>query len=247
MTLQVLGPEADKIKSLYHFVNDATKQFVENVRKLSHPEVLKGFISQTTKLTLGRMLDMFALLDRMKNVKSSLSNDFSFWKRAHSFLNQEQKSKDPQDIMEVQHIGLWLATQRSIEQNLEQELLKIDNYQDALAEIVNECASLLENESYVLSSEKHMLLKTAAFGLYLMDLGEPKKSIYKNKGKIYWALSHGAPLISASFDFALDTLLCDYRIIERRRYVRHCEFVSCYSTLCVAGCSFVESLTSNTH
>jgi cytoplasmic FMR1 interacting protein len=51
------------------------------VKKLAHPEKLKSFNSETTKLTLARMLNMFAVLNALKNVKACLNNDFSFYKR----------------------------------------------------------------------------------------------------------------------------------------------------------------------
>eukprot|EP00035_Acanthoeca_spectabilis_P004839 m.107332 g.107332 ORF g.107332 m.107332 type:complete len:1266 (-) comp12746_c0_seq1:41-3838(-) len=182
-TLRVLGPEADKIKVLYGYASKSIGMFVNEVRSLSNPERLKGFISQTTKVTLGRMIDMFVTLDSLKNFKSSLNNDFAFWKRAEGFLNQgAAATKDPNSLMEIQQIGIWLATQRSIITSLSNELVKIDGFEMVLAEIVNECAKLIENGFFVLPSEKHSLLKTMAFGLYLMDINpDAKKSLYKNK------------------------------------------------------------------
>jgi len=182
-TLRVLGPEADKIKVLYKYSTEAIDTFVGEIRSLSNPERLKGFISQTTKTTLGRLLDMFFTLDTLKNGKAALSNDFAFWKRAEGRINQgAAPTKDPQSLMEIQQIGIWLATQRQIVMTLEAELLKIDGYDLVLAEIVNECAKLVENGSYVLASEKHSLLRAMAFGLALMDQSpDPKKSVYRNK------------------------------------------------------------------
>ena len=87
-TMRVLGPEAAKIKVLYQYASKSIDVFVREVRTLSNPERLKSFISQTTKVTLGRMIDMFITLDSLKNFKASLNNDFAFWKRAEGFLNQ---------------------------------------------------------------------------------------------------------------------------------------------------------------
>ncbi len=81
---------------------------------MAHPEKLKGFTSQTTKLTLGKMINMFATLDALKNMKACLSNDYSFFKRANGFL-QSGTTLDPTEIIEEREIGFFLATQRSIE------------------------------------------------------------------------------------------------------------------------------------
>ena len=80
-TVDVLGPRVAKLKDFFKFQNRSIDRFVQEVRTLAHPERLKGFISQTTKITLAKMLDMFAVLDALKNMKACLNNDFSFWKR----------------------------------------------------------------------------------------------------------------------------------------------------------------------
>ena len=69
-------------------------------------EVIKGFIPQATKITLGKVLNMFLILDALKNMKACLNNDFSFWKRAYGFLQQGAKNVDPASMMEVDD-GAW--------------------------------------------------------------------------------------------------------------------------------------------
>lgn len=108
-TVDVLGPEVQKLFDLYAWKTNAIDRFAQEIRKvdqqhrnsvhnfmvqLAHPETLKGFISQATKLTLGKMINLFAVLDTLKNMKvnfvavtladreqASLNNDFSFYKR----------------------------------------------------------------------------------------------------------------------------------------------------------------------
>ncbi len=48
-------------------------------RKESHHKA--GFMNQAYMLMLGKMLKMCALLDEMKNMKASMKNDFSHYKR----------------------------------------------------------------------------------------------------------------------------------------------------------------------
>eukprot|EP00039_Didymoeca_costata_P002102 m.57505 g.57505 ORF g.57505 m.57505 type:complete len:1269 (-) comp11113_c1_seq1:133-3939(-) len=180
--VKVLSPETDKLKELWKFQEDAVKRFCSEIEKLAHPEVLKGFISQTTKLTLGKMLDMFAVLNALKNMKASLSNDFAFFKRAQGFLSsQGTEDMNPAALAETQSVGVFLASQNSITLLLQSELQKIDNYEQVLAEIVNECATLYEGGFYVLPEDKHMLVKVMAYGLFLMDSKDPKKTLMKSK------------------------------------------------------------------
>lgn len=80
-TVEVLEPEIQKLKDFYAFQNHAIERFAETVRSLAHPERLKSFISQSTKLALGNLISMFAVLNELKNVKACLNNDFSCYKR----------------------------------------------------------------------------------------------------------------------------------------------------------------------
>lgn len=183
-TVDVLGPRVSKLRELFKFQSQAIARFTQEIRTLAHPERLKGFVSQTTKLTLARMLDMFAVLDALKNMKACLNNDFSFWKRAHGFLTRGAAAIDPADIQEEREVGLFLAMQHSITTKLQQSLQEIDRYDDVLAEVANECLAMYEQRQYVLPAEKHLLLKVAAFTLFLMD-GDAKKkgspNVYKHK------------------------------------------------------------------
>ena len=56
------------------------------------------------------------------------------------------------------------------------------SFDEVLAYILTDAADLYESGTYGLPSEKYSLLKTIAFGLYLMDGSQSSKlSIYKNK------------------------------------------------------------------
>jgi cytoplasmic FMR1 interacting protein len=180
--MKVLDPEAQKLKDFYAFQERAIKSFTDEIRTLANPARVKDFISQTTKLTLGRLVNMFMVLDALKNMKACLSNDFAFWKRADGFLNSGSGAAlNPDAIMQSQKLGVFLATQNSVTDALIMSLRGIENYELVLAEVVTECATLFEKGMYILPDEKHQLLKTMAFGLYLMDNPDPKKTIYKNK------------------------------------------------------------------
>lgn len=80
-TVDVLKPEIDKLKAFYRFQQNAVQRFCAEVKRLSNPEKLKSFVSETTKLTLAKMIDLFTTLNALKNAKACLRNDFSFFRR----------------------------------------------------------------------------------------------------------------------------------------------------------------------
>lgn len=45
----------------------------------------------------------------------------------------------------------------------------IEGYDELLADVVNLCVFLFENQMYITPAEKHMLVKAMAFSLYLID------------------------------------------------------------------------------
>jgi cytoplasmic FMR1 interacting protein len=51
------------------------------VRRLCHHEKRKEFVSEAYLLTLGEFINMFAVLDELKNMKSSVKNDYSAYRR----------------------------------------------------------------------------------------------------------------------------------------------------------------------
>ena len=80
-TVQVLGPEIRKAKELMRFVQDAATRFCNEVKTLAHPERRKDFISETYLLTLAKLVNMFATLDALKNMKACINNDLACHKR----------------------------------------------------------------------------------------------------------------------------------------------------------------------
>ena len=49
---------------------------------MCHAERRKDFVSEAYLLTLGEFINMFAVLDELKNMKCSVKNDHSAYKRS---------------------------------------------------------------------------------------------------------------------------------------------------------------------
>ncbi|XP_025051349.1 LOW QUALITY PROTEIN: cytoplasmic FMR1-interacting protein 1 [Alligator sinensis] len=165
-TVDVLEPEVTKLMNFMYFQRNAIERFCGEVRRLCHAERRKDFVSEAYLITLGKFINMFAVLDELKNMKCSVKNDHSAYKRAAQFL---RKMADPQSIQESQNLSMFLANHNKITQSLQQQLEVIAGYEELLADIVNLCVDYYENKMYLTPNEKHMLLKVMGFGLYLMD------------------------------------------------------------------------------
>ena len=148
------------------FQRKATERFCAEVKRLCHPEKRKEFVSEAYLLTLGKLINMFAVLDELKNMKSSVKNDYSSYRRAAQFL---KVMSDPQALQESQNLSMFLATHDKIRSTVKEKLEQIQGYDDLLADVINISLQYYENNMYLLPSEKHMLVKVMGFSLYLLD------------------------------------------------------------------------------
>eukprot|EP00794_Sanderia_malayensis_P007099 gene7099-7902_t len=121
----------------------------------------------THLLNLGKFINMFAVLNALKNMKACLSNDLALYKRAETFF--KQNIGDAAAMQESQNLSMFLATQDQITNKLKDKLAVVPGHEDLLCEIVDLCCNLYEQKSYVLPAEKHMLLKVIGFTLFLLD------------------------------------------------------------------------------
>lgn len=157
--VQVLEPEVRKLDAFMQFTLDSINRFVAEFQSLCHPEKRKDFVSESLLLVLGRLLNMFCVLDALKDMKASIKNDLSTFHRA------SRASQFPQhDLI------LFLATQNRIKQQLREKLQKIDAHEELLADLVNISVHFFEQKLYISPEEKHTHVKVIAFCLYLMDM-----------------------------------------------------------------------------
>lgn len=173
-TVAVLEPEVTKLSNFMVFQKKAIDKFCAEVKRLCHTERRKDFVSEAYLLTLGKFINMFAVLDALKNMKSSVKNDYSSFRRAAQFL---KKMSDPQSIQESQNLSMFLAHHDKITQTLKLALSGIPNYEELICDIINICVNYYEHKRYLLPDDKHMLLKVMGFGLYLLNNRE--LNVYK--------------------------------------------------------------------
>lgn len=179
-TVEVLGPEVDKLLRFMYFQETAIERFSSEVRRLCHTAVgppgsqaesgqkkkADAFVSEAYLLTLGKFINMLAVLDELKNMKSSVKNDYATYRRAAQFL---KVLSDSASLQESQNLSMFLATQNRIRDTLKKVLETIPGYEELLADVVNLATTMYETKMYMLPAEKHMLIKVIGFGLFLID------------------------------------------------------------------------------
>ncbi|KAF3834823.1 hypothetical protein F7725_027381 [Dissostichus mawsoni] len=211
-TVEVLEPE-----------RTAIDRFCGEVRRLCHQERRKDFVSEAYLLTLGKFINMFAVLDELKNMKCSVKNDHSAYKRAAQFL---RKMSEPSSIQESQNLSMFLANHNKITQSLQQQLEVINGYEELLADIVNLCVEYYENKMYLTPNEKHMLLKqlqvVPLFGDMQIELSRYiKTSAHFEENKSRWTCTS----ISSSPQYNI----CEQMIQIREDHMRFISELARYS------------------
>lgn len=138
------------------------------IKRLCHPKKEKEFVSEAYLLTLGKFINMFAILDELKNMKSSVKNDYSAFRRAAQF-----RKSDTYAGLESQNLSMFLATHDIIRNNLKKALddpeRGVPGYDEILCDVINTSAQMFENKLYLLPQEKHVLVKVIGFALSLLD------------------------------------------------------------------------------
>ncbi|CAH0380542.1 unnamed protein product [Bemisia tabaci] len=84
-TAEVLAPEVKKLLNFMYFQQLAIERFFAEVKKLCYAGKRQDFVSEAYLLTLG-FINMFAVLDELKNMKSSVKNNYSIYRRFHNDL-----------------------------------------------------------------------------------------------------------------------------------------------------------------
>ncbi|XP_065556681.1 cytoplasmic FMR1-interacting protein-like isoform X2 [Artemia franciscana] len=175
-TVEVLGPEVNKLLNFMYFQRKANDRFCSEVKRLCHSKKREDFVSEAYLVTLGKFLNMFAVLDELKNMKSSVKNDYSSYRRAAQFL---KVMTDQQALTESQNLSMFLATQNKIRDTLKESLEKIPGFEELICDVLNACVQMFESKMYLLPEEKHMLVKVIGFALFLLDSDVAGISIYK--------------------------------------------------------------------
>lgn len=70
-------------------------------------------------------------------------------------------SHDATALVELQNLTLFFGTQNKVTLMLKEKLEHVGAFEEVLADTVNMCLYLFENDLFLLPNEKHMLLKVS--------------------------------------------------------------------------------------
>lgn len=165
-TVEIMEPHINKLMQFMFFQRRAIETFCGEVKRLCHKEKRNDLVSEAYLLTLGKFINMFAELDELKNVKASVCNDYSAYKRAAQCLKDQM---DVESLKESQNLSMNLATKNYMRDTLRDQLSQVAGHEELLADVINTCVSMYETRMYLEPSEKYLLVKVMAVGLFLLD------------------------------------------------------------------------------
>merc|ERR1719489_725945 len=163
------------------FQHKAIEVFCSQVKRLCHQEKRKDFVSEAYLLTIGKFINMFAVLDELKNMKASVKNDYSAYRRAAQFIKAMSEQKA---LQESQNLSMFLATQGKIRDDLKGNLKIIKNHEDLFCDIINTCVTMFEDNTYLTPAEKHVLVKVMGFSLFLIDSEQNNINVMNKKRRL---------------------------------------------------------------
>ncbi|KAJ1507902.1 Cytoplasmic FMR1-interacting protein 2 [Coelomomyces lativittatus] len=176
---EIMQPEMQKIKDVMVFFDTsmATVFIILN-------EVCLG-LSQNAPTeyffyTIAKVLDMFLVLDSLKNMKVSLNNDFTLIFRRSRSLSKNQSGDD----FENQKLYLFLANKDVFYTKLKTLIPTYTGIEDFFWELVNVLLDRFERGYYMSSADQFSLLKSIAFALLLLDPFLTPKNMAQKKWKM---------------------------------------------------------------
>ncbi|KAI3384937.1 hypothetical protein SNEBB_000126 [Seison nebaliae] len=183
-TITVLEPYISELLELKEFVSKTVKLLIQEVICFRKNE----FISDNYIRLLTRSMYVLLLLDELKNMKSSMKNDVSFYNRAlrSTLLQHSNRDKNSPKFSEgeVNQLSLFLASRDRIRTEFFEQLKQISQYEEILLEIIQLNVKNLERRNYLFSLERHMIILSLSFSLSLLLLSDsPKYSMNKLDSK----------------------------------------------------------------
>eukprot|EP00003_Mantamonas_plastica_P000908 TRINITY_DN106_c0_g1_i11.p1 TRINITY_DN106_c0_g1~~TRINITY_DN106_c0_g1_i11.p1 ORF type:complete len:1475 (-),score=530.80 TRINITY_DN106_c0_g1_i11:1304-5728(-) len=205
-TYEVLKPEIDKLKDCMNYQEDATALFCQNIDKMAGI-YKKEVVSESWVDEMIVMMDHLLVMDSLKNMKASLNNDFSFYRRATSSLRNVVGDEGAAE--EQQRLYMFLAYQNSITTNLKTQLTKVANYDDIMILVLEQCHESLEKNRYLEPKEKFRLIRVLAMCIFLLDT--EGSSVFSSKNKKIKVLNYmdpfkRYPIVPLYGDMSVDVL-----------------------------------------
>eukprot|EP00249_Psilotum_nudum_P020261 c27628_g3_i1 orf=83-4003(+) len=157
-TYQVLDLEISRLREIQHWQAAAASKLAFDMQRFSRPERRINGPTITHIWSMLKLLDVLVQLDHLKNAKSSIPNDFSWYKRTFTQISTQWQDIDSMRE-ELDDLQIFLSTRWAILSNIQVELFRVNNVEDILQVLILFCVETLESESAMLYSQRHALLR----------------------------------------------------------------------------------------
>jgi len=174
--IDVLRPEILKLKELMIFVGSFVIVVKNCLQLLSSSESKAKTVPEGVYIAFLEAIDLVVKLDTLKDSKSSLSNDFSRYKRSIQIQSKKMSASDMTDINEeMTRLQMFLVNpdprkaKNFIYLTLREEVKKISGHEDVLIDILEYALESNEKNLYMTPDEKHRALRVIPFLMLLID------------------------------------------------------------------------------
>lgn len=190
--MEILEAEMLKIRELLEFCHTMIATFYDTMRVLTSPEVKERVVPEGLHVAMIQLIDILLKLDSLKDMKASLNNDFTRFKRA---INSAAKDVGPRlealetlrnelqpfiNNVDPRKAKMWIY------HTLRAEVKRVIGHEEVLAEVLEQATYSLENHIYTTPDEKFRYMRVIPYLLMLIDGdAEDPKSVNVFKGKLF--------------------------------------------------------------
>jgi cytoplasmic FMR1 interacting protein len=190
--VEILEAEMLKVRDLLEFCNTMIATFYETIQALTSPEAREKVVPEGLHVAMIKLIDILLKLDSLKDMKASLNNDFTRFKRAVragaadvgprlAVLEALQAELQPFiNNVDPRKSKMWIY------HTLRAEVKRVIGHEDVLVEVLEQATSSLENHIYTTPDEKFRYMRVIPYLLMFIDGdAEDPKSINVFKGKLF--------------------------------------------------------------
>lgn len=175
----ILEPEIKKLNNLMLFHDRVIQKMKELVTSLVKPEKQVAVHSQIKLDLMIMLIDLLIKLDKLKDMKSNLVNDFSQFKRAASQIRRdfsEEKKVEVESI--VFKLQSFLCNPANpyglIIYNLKEQIHKVKGGPEIICLLINHCKAAIKNQRYLLPDEENRFRRAVVYLMYILDHDDAK-------------------------------------------------------------------------
>lgn len=170
IVLEVLRPGMFKIKELISFVVEANQVLHACVVHLVNIENSNGTVPEGLYSSMIKLIDVLVKLDNLKDIKSSIKNDFTRYKRVIG--------SSPDALEELNLLQSFLSNQdpsksrNYIFLSLRDEIKRIVGHEDVIMNLVDFALSCLDENRYLTPNERFLLIRILPHLILIADGNE---------------------------------------------------------------------------